>query len=369
MNSPHRESLRTPLPGKRINASAQVAMKRDLRRMFADMTRQLTVILTLRSGADGQISQSEEEVIRSESRDIVQGYFVGVLSVSANGTVARSPFASNGVTALAAFPRILNKYYARVTGQNVRAHQVWMQKNLPAELAGYLSRAQLPDDIQRESIAPSIIRAALRKFEPMHTWKDVRGYKLSDRIWRLTAETERMIDDVMMEGIRTGMGHVKLAKRLEQFLDPERVAIKGRGDASYNAKRLARTEISRASNQSALLAGRMNPYVDRVDIVRSRNGDPKCPTCPQHATIDINQNRVKEPIPIDDVDPPPYHSNDMCHIRPVAVDNPDAVTQQLLQSRNQGDPAPLTPISADRMLRWMLGAYLFNQWLNEENAA
>lgn len=80
------------------------------------------------------------------------------------------------------------------------------------------------------------------------------GYNLSDRIWRLKTYTERSILDVVFQGIENGMSAVELSKAVEHFLlgrgpawtTGVKPSVTGRGTVSYNALRLARTEINQA---------------------------------------------------------------------------------------------------------------------------
>ena len=80
------------------------------------------------------------------------------------------------------------------------------------------------------------------------------GYNLSDRIWRLKTYAERSILDVVFQGIENGMSAVELSKAVEHFLlgrgpawtTDVKPSVTGRGTVSYNALRLARTEINQA---------------------------------------------------------------------------------------------------------------------------
>lgn len=360
-----------PVAGRRINASAQLAMRDDIQKMFAAMSRELATMLVLRAGLDGIIDQREEETIRVDAREIVGRYFVDPTAYDADKVTPRSPYA-----------RILNKFYVRVVGLNVQQHQAWLKRNIPEDIYRWLTTAPLPEGLPVRETSPGATRRALIQYDPMHTWVDPNGYRLSDRIWNTADATRKAIDDLLIEGIRTGESAQSLAKKLQRFLNPEAAKVKSRNrrlSGNANALRLARTEIARAHNQAAVLAAKTNPYVDRGDIARSKRGDPKCPVCPTHATIDLNGQRVREPIPLDEISPPPYHPNDMCNFQPVPAQDVKAVTADLRRMMQAGEPVPFTPAagapvspgaptSGNRMLRWLFGSYLFSQWLKEEAA-
>jgi hypothetical protein len=97
-------------------------------------------------------------------------------------------------------------------------------------------------------------------------WVDPRGYRLSDRLWQGAAYDRRAIDAVLRRGVQGGTPVLEVAKQLEEFLTPEgRVSRTryptGRGSGNAAARRLARTETSRAFNRASLEANAANPFV------------------------------------------------------------------------------------------------------------
>jgi len=79
------------------------------------------------------------------------------------------------------------------------------------------------------------------------------GLKLSDRIWRLDWGTRSLLERDIINGISEGMRASALARRVTKYLLPGRELPKGvpssaysnqPRDVSYNAYRLARTEIN-----------------------------------------------------------------------------------------------------------------------------
>jgi hypothetical protein len=119
-------------------------------------------------------------------------------------------------------------------------------------------------------------------YDPAHTWLDQRGYRLSDRIWDTSVRTRARIDALIEEGIREGRSAMAIAGDLEDFLLPGRKLLRtdrpyGQ-DASADAMRLARTEITRAHAQADFMAANMNPFVETFDWVLS-GSHPKPDVC------------------------------------------------------------------------------------------
>jgi hypothetical protein len=348
-----------PLPSsRRMHASVQVRARAQIRAEFKAVSLRIAGLLALRALPDGTLNPQSENTLRRSVGDILSAMFV-------------NPDPFSGVTALAPYPRTLNRAYVRATGLNVQAHQTWLQRTLPDDLYQWLAGAQMPPGLQ-ETISPQFIRKALLAFQPLHTWQDERGYVLSDRIWRTEKITRQQLEDVLVESIRQGRSATATAKLIERFLNPDAAALRtkkpyGR-DGSMNTVRLARTEISRAHNVAAHLSAMLNPYVEGIDIARSPNGDPSCPICPTHATIDISGARIREPYPKDNAPIPPFHPHDLCNVQSVVTENPQAVTAELRGMYERGDPAPMTPAAGNTLLMWMLGAELFQLWRSESAA-
>ncbi len=105
----------------------------------------------------------------------------------------------------------------------------------------------------------------LAEYDPPHLWVDPNGYRLSDRVWRTAGETRRKVDAMVDEGIRQGRGALALSRDLEEYLHPGRQIVRTKApygtDASYDAMRLARTEITRAASKAHEAAALDNPFV------------------------------------------------------------------------------------------------------------
>lgn len=349
---------------KRVLASAQRGFRREIGEAYTALGRRIAGMILIYADGDGLIPLNRLSRVQAQTGNILTGFFVGL--------DGRSPFGEDGTTPLAEYPRILNKWLAMSSARMVVAQYKWMRKHVPDDIQEWLTRTPSRDvpikeilaDLTDEQIeALRLFRAnPLAEYEMAHTWVDPNGYRLSDRIWRTSVKTRTQLDAMIADGVREGMSAVKLAKKVEQFLHPNRAKIRTNKpygkDASYDAMRLARTEIARAGNQAAFISSYTNPYVDKIDVARSANGDPTCTVCPQHATIGIGGGRLREPYSVHSADLAPWHPHCMCYVLPVVTDSPQTVTENLrsiVEEAGEGLPAPLiTALQPQGMLRQML---------------
>lgn len=355
-------------------------LNRDLKGMFQDVATQCRGVILSYTLPDGTVDKTRRAELLRRCGEITQRAFVGANMRDAYIDETRP---------LAPFPRILNKWYAYIVKEAITTQSDWLKRNTMPELFAWLERAPVSIQVketskqerQREAIEAMLFdarnllaelpRNELLEYDPMHTWVDPRGKQLSDRIWDASIRTRTKIDALLTEGIQAGEGSLSLSRKLERFLLPDRAqlrTVKPYGiDASYDALRLARSEIAEAHNRAAELAANLNPYVDRYDVRRSANGDPKCPICPQHATIDIGGNRVREPYKLGDGTSPIFHANCRCVYVARVTDNPRQVTDRLWTDYRQGNPAPRSNASISKTLLALLGTYLFNEYVSNRS--
>lgn len=376
---------------RKIMVSAQVQAKREIKAEFRTVADTVRGVLLRAAGGDGDNpvpytarDDSSERRVRQVATAAIDRMFLG-----ADGL----PFASDGVTALAPYPLTLNTQIANVTAQIVRGHYKWMEARVPEDVWNWLSTVpsrpvpiremrkagrvvseqdnpflrqegeSVEDHIERLRVLRIFSPNPLAEYEPAHTWVDPKGYRLSDRIWNTAAETRRKLDEILRDGIREGKSARQIANLVEQFLIPDRAALRTRKpygtDASYDAMRLARTEIARAANQAAYISGYNNPYVETYDIARSPNGDPKCSICPQHATIGINQERVRDPYVVGDGTNGPFHPHCMCRYQANVSGDVSGITDRLramMQTAREENLKPyMTPAQADAFIAQLIG--------------
>lgn len=195
-------------------------------------------------------------------------------------------------------------------------------------------------------------------YDPLHRFVDERGYDLSARIWRITGDTRRKLDLFMAEAIAEGRGALDIAAELEQFLHPDRVLKRTNKpygtNASYDAMRLARTEITAAHSRAGLMSAHMNPFVTGVDWVRSTARRP----CTSGVCDDLEAG---SPYTLQNVPniPGDSHPHCMCHYRWRFDSDTSAVIEDLRGMIGQPGSQALFillvgPLLVDQFVRWLL---------------
>lgn len=165
------------------------------------------------------------------------------------------------------------------------------------------------------------------------------GLRLSDRIWTLDSRTRRELERLVQSATLAGWSPRELAAAVERFLKPgvarpHKLALQralgiGAG-TSYQAMRLARTELAIASHEASIAAAAATPGVEWVDWLLS----------PSHRIRDICDVRAaNSPYPINAV-PPLGHPNCRCRIVPRLPDREAAVDRLVRWVRDPAsDPA------------------------------
>jgi hypothetical protein len=360
------------IPLKRIPLAAQRGMRRDFRGMMQRTGDQVRGALARHAtGFNGTIPERNIVSARREAREAMLRTFVSVND---------APFGDDGVTAISPFAAMLNKWYVRVIAATVYAHRDWMAANLPDDVYRWLrtvpSRrvtrvAEQTEGVERLIANPWEAIDTTRQWVPMHAWTGPDGYRLSDRIWQVGQEARATIDRILAQRLSQNWSAERIARELTRYLTPSEAGIITRTPYGrpvvYSAMRLARTEISRAANQASYISGYLNPYVSGMDVARSQNGDPTCKICPDHASIDLNGERVRDPYPFDECPIPPFHPHDRCHVRPVVEENPTEATERIRQMMNEvGEMPSVTPAQPEALLLELLGMALFGYLMQQE---
>ena len=282
------------IPGVRQYRTSMKQVREAVTAMFQSIiprVRQSVLSAAMRD-EEGTLNRNQQNRVLREVGQLVEGLFV------AEGRFA---FADDGVTARTPFAQLLNEFYVRVVMEAIYGARDWMARKVPDDVFQFLSRAQAIDlgeadnpHLRRDGEDDEAFRKRLddlrvfrpnplaeldpnRQWVPMHRWQDSNGYRLSDRIWRASNHTRSKVDALISEAFREGWGAERLAATLEQFLLPNRANLRtnkpyGR-NASFDAMRIARTEIARAANHASFISAYTNPYVNQIDVARSPNGD------------------------------------------------------------------------------------------------
>jgi hypothetical protein len=331
----------------RIQTSAKNKFRNALNAELQDLVDIMRGDLLRASGVDGTILPSQEAAIRVTVGRRVSDFFTGGDNLRA--------YDSDGVTPLSPYAGLLNRYLAKVQADVVSANAAYMRRKLARypEVIAWLESAQQP---MQEQITPN----PLLEYDAAHTWVDPRGYRLSDRIWQAGERTRAKLDLILLEGVREGKSAIEIAATVERMLLPNRAPIRTKKpygtDVSFDAMRLARTEITRAFGQATMAASNANPYVTGIDWALSAS-HPRFDICDNLATIGMGGGRVREPYPKGSVPPYPAHPQELCSLLPFVPEITTETTAELVQMYEGGGTAPLTVLAREFLLL-MLGAVL-----------
>jgi len=217
----------------------------------------------------------------------------------------------------------------------------WLPSDIKGMLRGGIAREQ------GSVFTPNPLAA----YDPPHLWVDPNGYTLSDRIWSTAGTTRRKIDAMLEDGIRKGRASRDMAKDLERFLAPGRQLVRTKApygtDASYDAMRLARTEISRAAAQAHETAARANPFVEKLRWKLS----------PQHPCCDICDSYADKEYELDKLPTQPAHPHCMCYWENVIAEDRAAMLAQAREEIRAARAAAqqvVTPLLVNEFLEQLL---------------
>lgn len=217
---------------------------------------------------------------------------------------------------------------------------------------GFLRVVALTDGPQVD--AERMLRA--RSLDPQRRWvkgKDGKPapYRLSDRVWRLGKETRTAIDDRLRVGIARGEDALTIADDLVSYLrldqQPEIITVDGKvirrrnltatpgrgGYGSYQARRLARTEVTRVHGQATIEMMRVTPGGKGIRW-RLSGSHPEQDICNDHASADL-YGLGAGVYPVNSVPPYPNHPMDLCVLVPV-VQSRDEVIADVLRRYGGG---------------------------------
>ena len=172
------------------------------------------------------------------------------------------------------------------------------------------------------------------------------GLFLSDRIWDKSKKAREAIKNIIQESVITGQDAVTTARLLERYARTDaKTLIKDYPDLadrlkgvpdnlSYEALRLARTEMTAAFGEGTIRAARMSPGCKGVKWVLSRS-HPVYDICNALATND--EGLGIGVYPLDNVPVYPPHPNCLCTLVPVYMSPEDFVGRLKEWKANPGN--------------------------------
>lgn len=260
--------------------AAMRANERDMSALFRDLHAQIVPVLLRHERASGGIEPAQSLRVRDEVGALVTGAF---LQPTSRGAVAPFEVRGRRVVPLSRYAVALWAHIDGVTRLAVEQHAAIMRRQLrraPDVLAAFMTARRDPFQAARATVSEQAHwkPRPFLDYDPYHRFVDPRGYTLSTKIWDTSAATRRKIDLYLSDAIAQGKGAREMAAELERFLLPGRGLVKTRKPygttASYDAMRLARTEITAAHGRAGLMGAYANPFVTGVNWVRSSSRRP-----------------------------------------------------------------------------------------------
>lgn len=329
-----------------------------MKALFAQLARDIAAEVIKRADADGNVPRSATFDIQQAAGELVRRLFLG-----RNGRGELAPFDTVGngaVIPLSPFMRQLWESIRAAARIPVEQNAAILANKLPADVLTAMRLAtRNPFVAAKQMVSEQVFRPnPLAAYEPPHTWVDPNGYRLSDRIWNVAALERRRLDLYLDTAIREGRGALTMSRELEAFLIPGRSLPATNAPygttASFDAMRLARTEITRAHGQAAQASAAMNPFVSGMKWNLSGR-HPKIDICDQYARGGPNGDGV---YPLGEVPIYPPHPMCLCTLTNSLVGDPDAMIEQLradVQAAKQEFVNLAGPLEVERFTQLLLG--------------
>lgn len=168
-------------------------------------------------------------------------------------------------------------------------------------------------------------------------WVDPNGYLLSDRVWASRESDRKAIDGILRAGLVNATSGQGIARQLVQHLAPRAPGAPG-GSGLYGARRLARTEMTRAYGQGTIAAAKLNPLVQGVKwaLSGSHKEADDCDNKASNSSTGLPRGVYKP----DEVPQYPSHPHCLCCLSPYVPDDIDAIIAKLQQQYALGEYAP-----------------------------
>lgn len=288
--------------------------------LFTNLARAIASEVTRRADADGNVPRSATFEIQQAAGQHVQRLFLGR---NQRGELAPFDTLINGaVIPLAPYMRQLWESIRAAVRIPIEQNAVILANKLPDDVLAVMRGAtRNPFVAAKAKVAEQVFRPnPLAAYDAPHEWVDPNGYRLSDRVWNTAAATRRHVDLYLDASIREGRGALQMSRELERFLTPGRTLPTTSAPygttASYDAMRLARTEITHAAGHAAEVSAAMNPFVAAMKWNTSAS-HPRFDVCDGYASGGPNGDGT---YALGELPPYPAHPHCLCYLSNVMVD-------------------------------------------------
>lgn len=286
------------------------------REVFVPLVSDLSRTL-LKASVHGMVPITSLSAVRARMNALVQKTFFASLP---DGTLTLYSIQRGRLVPRSVYFATLLSLLHNAAALAVEHHAAIMRKYLPPDLIRAFSYA---------TVMPQELSETRPQYDPLHRWIGPDGKRLSDRIWNAAGDMRRKLDQYLTQAIARQLPVEQIASGLEIYL------VNGAG--SYEALRLARTEVSAAHSRAGYQAARRNPFIEKYQPF----------TAPSHQCSD--QCDVEEANgPYDLSDPshlPPFHPNCIDGVRWIRVDDVKGVIRGLRRQIDDAITAARTAVT------------------------
>ena len=324
------------------DAQAQFVQAYEAR--VRDLNNSIAGILNSAAENDGSIALEKAAGIQNQVQDDTLKVFVG------NG----QPYKANGVSPNSDYAKMLNTGIVDTSTGVVESHQEWIATNVDDRISAWLARPGSGRAV-RGAIAEVFRPNPLAQYDPKRWWVDPRnGYTLSDQVWRTGLTTRERIGKEIVTALRSGTSAVELSKRLEHLLilPSKRTRKPYRTNLSYDAMRLARTEITAAHGRATMVAAQANPFVDGMDWMLSAM-HPKQDECDDRATLQAGGTRIKAAYALGSAPGYPPHPHCLCVLL-ASVEDASAKADAIIRLVEQYREPPYTTVANGQFIELLI---------------
>lgn len=208
-------------------------------------------------------------------------------------------------------------------------------------------------DIDVKPIIGTFFRISEQAVEEMEQ-RRIKGLNLSERIWGHSKRVNNILGTIAKDGIQNGEHPIEVAKRMQQYVNKgantlvsdypqmmERIGDMLPDNLSYEALRLARTEIMAAYGVSSKKATEVIPSAKGMKWSTS-NANTACEKCQENATKDNGMGAGV--YSFEKLPKYPAHPNCMCQLTPELEDT-DSFVDRLIEWTND-------PIAHNDIEKW-----------------
>lgn len=254
-------------------------------------------------------AEQERAVLKAFNDAMIE--LVGKISKSRGGFLPARIYRDYAYDLFRVLNSLVRDYSKQAVEATLDAQMMFILQALGGE--GNATASLYSDGIRRATAVYS--RRVAELVAKGELYKD--GMGLSRRIWRVSSQAGKTIQQVVQQGLSSGQSAAQMAKLLEEFVKPksrrfwdsQRIEeILGKTTArqfeklEYNALRLARTTISHSATASVRQWGQINPYARKVQWHSVHAPGRTCQIC---RDLDGQVFKIEE-CPFD-------HPNGMCY--------------------------------------------------------